>query len=181
MKQLKNKWLLLDTNAVIEQFLHPGDPFWINFAEEIKSLDCTTFITPEIKFELFRRVRSEADEKQLLSFLEDAEIQTVALSNTDCWMMATKIGQIYAINKLDGKETIDCLIATYLQRYNKSLYLATFNNKDFPIKLFDREVMLNFETDDNIKVLGIYHFSETKFSQLKINFKKSKARNLKRT
>ncbi len=175
MDQLKNKWLLLDANVVIEQSLHHEDPFWIAFEARLSELSCQAIVVPEIQFELFRRIRSSQDEENLLSFLDRLKISRLVLPNSGAWQRASRIGQLYALAKLDGISAIDCILAAYLQQHPKSLYLATFNNRDFPLNLFDRHHMLNFEIKNEIKVLGIYSFSEKKFGGLMERFEKAKS------
>src|SRR5690606_31490043 len=156
MEHLKNKWLLLDTNVLIEQFLNYDDSFWKCFEKDLAQLNCKLIITLEIHFELFRRMRSEQDHENFMGFLERVRVGVFALSNPEGWERATKIGQLYALAKWDGIGAIDCILASYLQHYAQNLYLATFNNRDFPVTLFDRHDMLNFEIKNEIKVLSIY-------------------------
>lgn len=175
MKQLENKWLLLDTNVLIEQSLHPQHPFWLDFERKRIQLNCQAIAVPEVQFELFRRVRSKKDEETLSSFLDEVRVLRIALPNPEAWQRATEIGQLYALAKLEGIGPIDCILASYLQYYAQNLYLATFNNRDFPVTLFDRHNILNFEIKNEIKALGIYSFSEEKFEHLTRRFLKAKS------
>jgi hypothetical protein len=65
------------------------------------------------------------------------------------------------------------LLAALLKKHVNNLYLATINNKDFSLKIFDRVMICNIEIGDEIRNIGIYKFSEEKYQKAEDNFQKS--------
>lgn len=57
----------------------------------------------------------------------------------------------------------DYLLAKILKKYYKTSFLLSHNHKDFPTSVFQREHVVIFHKELEVKVYGIYNFSPEKY------------------
>lgn len=68
---------------------------------------------------------------------------------------------------------IDCLVAAQLMKYKNKLCLATIDNDDYPLFIFDRNKLITIDTEKEIINIGIYTFNEEKYKKCLDDFKKA--------
>lgn len=59
-------------------------------------------------------------------------------------------------NDIEGVSLTDLYLAATLKKYKKNLCLLTANHKDFPVRLFKRLSIKNFEVGNYVKTYAFY-------------------------
>ena len=178
LAELRNKHLLFDTNVLISVVKNTTcyNEFF-NIIEELKiksAIDCT------IKFEFLRGASTKGDLEKKYSYLDillGEEDRLELFVDKETFENAIEISNLYARKKPSLTKQIsfgDCLIAAQMKKYNNggsnNLFLATIDNNDFPLFLFDRISIHTIDTEEKIINVGIYSFNNDKYNELKRNF-----------
>jgi|GEM_PF-735231 len=175
---LENKYLLLDTNMLIS-IAKNGDSF-VDFFNDLEKYNVKSIIDYAVKFEFLRGAKTESDSKHKEEYLDIllGENRAELVSTNEIFENAREISNIYA--RKDQKLTkqisfADCLIAAQMKKYNENgsgdrLFLATIDNNDFPLFVFDRIKIYTVDFGTEIINVGIYRFNKEKYEVLKNGF-----------
>lgn len=178
MERLTRKHLLLDTNLIINIAKY-GDVF-LPFLDQLVESSVKSVIDYAIKFEFLRSSNTKEDlqkKSQYLDALLGAD-RLELMTDKEIFEKATEIGNIYSRRNSTYNKQIsfgDCLIAAQMMKYNdhhETLFLATSDNKDFPLCIFDRIDIFTVDTKEKGEIIniGIYSFSKSKYQVLKREF-----------
>lgn len=170
MKQLENKYILLDTNVIIYSIKYLNE--FKGFFEELEKYNISPGIDWSVKLEFLRTSNTyeklESKQRFLNLLLGDKKNRMELHISNETFEDARNISILYNflnIKKKNNISLIDCLIAAQLKKYKNNLFLATTNNSDFPLKIFNRVKLYNVEVQDDIFNIGIYQFSEPKYNK----------------
>lgn len=174
---LEGKFVLLDCNILIYSVRYKNEfkPFY----EELTGNNVKPAIDQFIKLEFLRSANTQALLKAKADFLNlflgaNENRLTIPL-DSEILVDASRFSNLYNYLNLKKQNVSvgDCIIAADLKKYSHSLVLATANNSDFPLKLFDRLLIKTIEAGEQIINVGFYTFSETKFSSVLEGWNKS--------
>lgn len=168
---------MLDSNLIIYSAKNL-DCFKV-FYDDLNRYNVVSAIDEIIKLEFLRSANSKTSLKKKEDFLNTLlggkKMESLSVTK-ETFINARRISNLYHSMKLQKYISItDCLIAAQLKLYEKNLFLATANNKHFPLKLFDRINIYCIELKEEIIPVGIYRFSGDKYNKLVESFSKSKA------
>lgn len=180
LKEIAKKYLLLDTNILIDsaKYANSFEPFYT----KLEKLDIALIIDSSIELEFLRSANTLKNLQEKINYLElllgrKGSKKEIPIPIKDETLKdARRLSNLYhhlKIKKNKSISAVDCLLAAHLKKYKNNLYLATANNSDFTTKIFSRIHIFNIEIEDEIKNIGIYKFSEEKYSKVLENFKKS--------
>jgi len=163
----------LDTNIIIEFARNPL--CFKGFFNDLVISRVIPAVDESIKCEFLRKSNSSKKLKEKEEFLNNLlgtyEIRTELKVTNEIFIEATKLSNLFNfLNDKNNSAMTDCLLAAQLKKFKGNLYLATMNNKDFPLKIFDRVEIYNIEIKDEIRNIGIYKFSEDKFQNVERRF-----------
>jgi hypothetical protein len=166
IEELKNKTILLDTNIIIEFAKCPS--YFKGFFDDLKDSDVVSAVDESIKCEFLRKsntIDKRGQKEKLLDLLLGiGEKRTELKITNEIFVEATLLSNVFNfLNDKNSSSIVDCLLAAQLKKFGENLYLATMNNKDFPMKIFDRVCIFNIEMGDEIKNIGVYKFSKKRF------------------
>ncbi len=180
-KQLKDRHLLLDTNLLIKSKDYTGDGYFDEFFGMLENLNVKSVIEEATRFEFLRGSKSKAHlhaKEEYLNLLlgKAKERQMILPLSDDILKNARMLANIYSNKNGSLSRQIsatDCLIAAQLMKYEQSLLLATLDNDDFPLFIFDRIGIHTIDAGKEILNIGIYKFNSGKFSKCKNDFEKA--------
>lgn len=166
---LKNKWLLVDTNFLIN-FAENSDSFR-GFIDTLQSLNVYLVIDRSIEFEFLRSANRRLElEKRILLLEKLLGTDRIFLRYQDeLFEDAKTLANLYSkINGQYNKQISfqDCLIAAHLRKYKNNLYLATLDLQDFPLEVFDRVQVICIDVGKSVLTIGFYAYNETKYDEL---------------
>lgn len=168
LEAIKNKYLLLDTCLLIAT-VRDEDSF-SDFFEQIKLNNISLAMDSTIEFEFLRSSNTmEALQVKAgwLSKFFGAKVDRFNLPVTIVqYEDARKIANLYSFSDSKNSSKIsaaDCLIAAQLKKYEGNLFLATLNNCDFPLSIFNRREIITIDSEKQIFNVGIYSFSAEKY------------------
>lgn len=183
LQTLKNKYLLLDTNVLINSLKNP-EKFSGFFTNIQKELEMQPVIDHSIKFEFLRGAVFQEQKETLSDFLSllFGKNYLELRVDSEIFNTATELANIFSRKNSNSKSQIsfgDCLISAQMCRYNKDkdqLFLATIDNKDFPLCVFDRIDIHTIDLCNDIINIGIYSFNTSSYKKLDADFKKSQSK-----
>lgn len=167
---LKNKWLFVDTNFLIK-FLEFPD-FFKPLLNQLENLNAMLMIDYGVEFEFLRssQCRTNLEKKKaLLNSLISFRLQP----NKQFFLDATELSNFYANknrNLISQISFQDCLNGSYLKKYKNNLFLATLDNNDYPLFIFDRLYVQAIDVLKDVLTFGIYRFNEEKYEQASADF-----------
>ncbi|MBU2523568.1 PIN domain-containing protein [Patescibacteria group bacterium] len=182
MHKFKDKHLLIDTNLLIAISKYSGDGFFDNFLKKLENQNIKSVIEEATLFEFRRGSRKQShldDKNQFLNFLFGGEKNKMILQSStskEILNNAEKLAIIYSHKNPNLSKQIsfvDCLVASQLMKYKNNLYLATIDNNDYPLFIFNRDKLVTIDTKKEIINIGIYSFNEEKYQQCLADFKKA--------
>lgn len=182
MQKFKGKHILLDTNILIALLRHQSSLLFDDFLRSLESLNLKSVVEEATLFEFRRGSRRQSDldtKNAFLDFLQGGENNRMILpSSTSKEILenAQKLALLYSHKHAPLSKQIsfvDCLVAAQLMKYGKNICLATTDNNDYPLFIFDRDVVLTFDSGDEIINIGIYTFNQKKFDQCERDFKRA--------
>lgn len=175
---IENKHLLLDTNSLVSLIKHAR--FYADFFNQLEKYQIKSVIDYSVKFEFLRGSNTKRDYEIKQEYLDIllGENRIELISTNEIFENAREIANIYT--RKDSKLTkqisfADCLIAAQMKKFNEQkperLFLATIDNNDFPLFIFDRIFIFTIDTEREIINMGIYRFNKEKYERLKKDFK----------
>jgi|WetSurMetagenome_2_1015567.scaffolds.fasta_scaffold17567_4 predicted nucleic acid-binding protein len=169
IEELKGKTILLDTNVIIEFAKYPSS--FQGFFDDLINNRVVPAVDESIKCEFLRKSNTLEKRKKKEDFLDfllgTDENRTELKITNEIFSDATHLSNLFNfLNDKNNSSITDCLLAALLKKYENNLYLATINNKDFSIKIFDRVLICNIEIGDEIRNIGIYKFSKPKYETI---------------
>lgn len=173
----------MDTNLLIAISKYSAFGFFDNFLKELEDLKIKAVIEEATLFEFKRGSRKQAhldDKNKFLDLLLGAkENQMVLQSSTSKEILdnALKLAILYSNknpNLAKQISFVDCLVGAQLVKYKSNLSLATVDNNDYPLFIFNREKLVTIDTKKEIINVGIYTFNEVKYEKCQEDFKKAK-------
>lgn len=170
-KILNNKFVVFDTNILIESTLHMDA-----FKDLLSFLDnnnCNTVHFELTKFEFTRNAYKEKERQEKENFFDKLNSSPMPFSD-QIMKDALEISRIYAHQKVQKGQIslVDCCIAAYLKQYEDKLFLLTANHKDFPISLFDRISIYPIDKGNDVLAPAFYKFNQEKWKDAKRNLEK---------
>lgn len=171
MEKLKEKWILLDTNLIINSSKNLKS--FENFFLELKQNDIVPCIDECINLEYLRTSNSNASLSKKSTYLNVllGKDMTVLKINGGTLKDARRLSILNsAFNNSRDMDFADSMIAAQLKQYGDKIALATCNNKHFTTKLFNRILVKTIEAEDEIFTVGFYEFSEEKYNNLAKRF-----------
>jgi len=178
MKKFEGKHLLMDTNLLISISKHSESDFFNDFLKELESFKIKSVIDETIVFEFTRgskTPRQLEDKNKFIEFLLGGEKWSLPIK-TDVLENAKKLAILYNTrgkNLSTQISFVDCLIGAQLMKYKDNMYLATIDNNDYPLFIFNREKVVTIDTGKEIINIGIYSFNEEKYRICEDHFNKS--------
>ena len=177
LKKIANRHLLLDTNAIVSLIKHAR--FYVDFFNQLEKYQIKSVIDYSVKFEFLRGSNTKLDYEIKREYLDIllGENRIELISTNEIFENAREIANIYT--RKDAKLTkqisfADCLIAAQMKKFNEKspdrLFLATINNNDFPLFIFDRIHIFTIDTEKEIINMGIYRFNVSKYEKLQKDF-----------
>ena len=167
---LENKYLLLDTNILIDSVKYTDD--FTEFFQVISSKKVVSVLDSIVKFEFFRGARNRKEYSGYRAFLDELlkKPEMMPLPNEEDYLNAQRIAAISLRSNNKDIKFPDCLIGAMLIRYSHPmprLFLATQNHRDFTPTLFTLEKSVVIRLDSgNIKTVGIYSFNLKRFNEM---------------
>jgi hypothetical protein len=179
MQKFKGEHILLDTNLLITLVKDIGFGFFDDFLNELKNLNIKSVVEEATLFEFKRGSRKQSDVINKDNFLRLllGKDPMVLSPSKEIMNNAEDLAILYSHkNPTLSKQIsfIDCLVAAQLMKYkNNKLCLATIDNNDYPLFIFNRDKLITIDTGKEIINIGIYTFNEEKYRKCKHDFKKS--------
>lgn len=174
---LANKFLLLDTNVLVNTTKYPHQ--MADIFTRLLDNKITLVLDELVKFEFLRKAESAEELDRLKIFLKEL-FNISNIDKTDFNLVgesivaATEIANIYSRRLKNSRiELTDCFLAGQMQKYNKAgdkLFFATSNHKDFPPLLFERIGIETIDTVEDIINIGFYRFRNDSFTREKSAF-----------
>ncbi len=168
---IEGKYVLLDTNVLIDISKHPKD--FIEFFEYLRAHKVNSVIDQTTKLEFFRGARSSRELETFKEFLKKIlgnkglDIENVPEHNRKLYSNATSISLIS--NHLDAKRLSlgDVLIAASLVQFPGQIILATQNHTDFSLPIFKRigEFIVRIKSG-HLRLVGFYVFDAEVYKDL---------------
>lgn len=167
MEVIKDKHLLLDTNLLI--YSAKNKEVLLPFFDEVHNLNVTSVIDQTIKFKFLRGCKTKEDlqtKQEYLDLLLGSNRMELPVDK-NIFEKARLISNIYCRKNSQYAKQIsfgDCLIAAQMIKYNlnrSELFIATTDNNDFPIFIFNRVDVITLHDDNNIFNIGIYGINQT--------------------
>lgn len=178
MEQFKKKWILLDTNLLIEILKDDQQYHFKDFLSELRTLEIVPVIDRSVLFEFRRgsRTRSHLNKKncflEVLLGAKEKRYYLRSSASEKIVRFAEELAILYSHN--DSKNSrisfTDCLVAAQLMMYKDNMCLATLDNNDFPLVVFDRTKVITIDTGQKILTIGIYSFNTSKYKACKRAF-----------
>lgn len=177
LEKIRNKHLLIDTNAIIS--LIRFSDFYIDFFNQLEKYNVKSIIDYAIKFEFLRGSQTKRDYETKEKYLDIllGENRSELICTNEIFENAREIANIYARkdSKLNKQiSPTDCLVAAQMKKFNETiadrLFLATVDNHDFPLFVFDRISIFTIDTEKDIINMGIYGFNKRKYENLQKEF-----------
>lgn len=169
MEELRNKFLLLDTNILINssKFRDDFQPFY----DEISRLKTQSVLDHTVKLEFFRGAKTKDQKNSFTSFIATLFGKDYHELKVDNQILETAVKLAMIYNKKNVKvELGDYLIGAQMQRFSGSqtLYLATNDHHDFPRFIFDRVYIhtIDIKRADLIINVGIYKFNTKAYLEM---------------
>jgi len=178
LKLLKNKHLLLDTNVLIYSLKFIAEGCFNEFFNNLSKFNVKSVIDEYVRFEFLRSSRTKANLETKKNFLN-------SLLGGKTWQLpvtkeildnANELALIYSNKNPDlSKRTsiTDCMIAAQLMKYKNEIFLATTDNNDYPLFIFDRIEIITIDTMKDIINIGIYQFNQYNYNKCKADFNKT--------
>lgn len=170
LQEVENKFLLLDTNVIIDSSKFPDE--YQGFYDELKRKKVSAVLERTVQFEFLRGAQSKAQHEAFESHLQllIGGDPVILQPDEETFKVARRISQIARSEEGRQLGLGDCLIGAQIKKYvesNGMLYLATQNHKDFPVCIFERKATYLITTHNgNIKVVGIYTFNLDYFNKI---------------
>lgn len=168
LKSILGKYILLDTNVLIDSAKFPEDfSIFYNFLQENNII---SILDPTIRLEFIRGAQTRKDKELFEVFLnETVGSDRIELKPSEkIFGIAENIALITAQVNNAKMDLGDCLIAAQMASIKTDLLIATQNHQDFPAALFDRlhvEIIPVSETG-KIKTVGIYKMNKGNYEIL---------------
>lgn len=165
MDLINDKYLLLDTNIVIDSLKYPEafQPMYL----DLDKRKVQAVLDHTVKFEFTRGATNLSLIKMYEEFLSrrygSSKLELVI--NDFIYSTAITIAIIHGRNACSRIGFADCLIAAQMHKFEKNLFLATQDHQDFPGFLFKRVGVYTIDIQDKdpkkdaIKTVGIYQFN----------------------
>lgn len=173
MDKLKDKWILLDTNLIINSSKNVES--FRDFFLELDKHNIVPCIDDCINLEYLRTSNSPSSikkKKDYLSTLLGKDMTTLPITN-ETLQDARKLSILCSsFNNSKDMGFVDSMIAAQLKKYGDNIALATCNNKHFTTKLFNRVVIETVDSGDEVFTIGFYEFDKDKYSRLAKDFGK---------
>jgi len=161
---LPKKYLLIDTNFLIEISRHPSQ-----FMELVKDLNNNGFILVSIEATLIEFVKgskSIEDHSKKVKFYKNI-IERILPLEREIHDNVSKITRVL-LNKGGQLSYADCLLLGITMKYKDNLYFLTKDRSDVPISLFNTVASIMIETQDNNSTFNIYEYDEKAYEELLI-------------
>ncbi len=175
LKDLKNKYLILDTNIIINGVEHKDRLF--PFFDELREHNIAPVISDVILYEFLCGSKEPDHLKKKINFIElllggKNHKNRISLPiDHKIFETARKIQNVYGSRGVSSKQIgiVDSIIAAQMQRFSKGeseiIFLATCDNNDFPL-IFDRIGIKTYDLGKEILNIGIYSFNQKKYTTL---------------
>lgn len=155
-KKIGRKWVLLDTNIIIEGFQNPDE--FIEFHKELVEAACAPVYIPMIEFEFLRGAFDPKIKAKRKEFLEEVAQKYPTRSDSGLTESAIEIANAYEARKGPKPELVDCHVAALLRMFPGRLFLATLNHQDYPTFLFNPLYVFPVVTKKRLLTVGIYEW-----------------------
>lgn len=182
MQKFKGKHFLMDTNLLIAISKYSPLGFFRLFLKELEDFDIKSVIEEATLFEFRRGSRKPshlADKNKFLDLLlggEDNKMVLPSSTSKEILENAQELAILYSHKNPNFSKQIsfvDCLVAAQLMKYGSNLFLATLDNDDYPLFIFDRVQLITIDAEKEIMNIGIYSFNKSKYLQCKEDFGKA--------
>lgn len=165
--KLKHNFVLFDTCVLIESF-EDQDAF-LDFFNFVSDAICQPVYFPFIQFEFQRNAFLPENMDARKQFVDILGVEHLAMNPMDKLVTdAMSIANVYARQKHNGVELVDCCTASFMKRYPDKLFLVTLNHKDFPPFLFDCVAIYPVETKRKMLPVGFYKYNNEKARKIKL-------------
>ncbi len=184
MQRLKGEHLLIDTNLLINISKYSKHGYFDAFLKQLEFLKIKSVVEEGILFEFRRgsRTKKHLDAKdEFLAYLLGGEKNQIVLQSygsKEIFEKAQELSVLYNnkdIRLANQISFVDCLVAAQLMKFGDRLFLATLDNKDYPLFIFDRIKLLAIDAEEEIINIGIYAFNKDKYEKCRKDFAKTPA------
>lgn len=166
--QIQDKFILLDTNVIIDSTKFPEE--FGSFYKLLSDRSVTPILDHTTRLEFVRSAKTKSDKQNYENFLN------LIFSNDRIEMppslklfgIAENISLIVSRMENNSIELGDSLISAQLANgKSQNLFLATENHQDFPSCLFERlHLEIVYLPNGKIKTVGIYKFLKENYEKL---------------
>lgn len=182
MKTFGSNHLLIDTNLLIKISRYSNTTFFDSFLDELEKLQIRSVIEESTLFEFTRGSRTKSQLNAKNAFLEALlggrhnKLILPGSNSKEILNNAQELAVLYSHKNINLSKQIsftDCLVGAQLMKYKNGLCLATIDNNDYPLFIFNRNDLVTIDTEKEIINIGIYTFNEGKYKKCKENFEKT--------
>lgn len=161
---IRNASILLDTSFLLDARANLVE--YANFIDSLKGNGNAFLGIDLVKVEFVRSSDSSSLEmkKKYYEGLIETDLPIDIMTRDYVIELMGEYG-----NDLQGVSVVDLYLAACTKRY-EGLFLLTANHKDFPIKVFDRKVIVNFGRNKDIRTYAFYRYKELQTENTSIPF-----------
>jgi predicted nucleic acid-binding protein len=164
-KKIARKWVIFDTNILIEGFEKNPNEF-VELHKMLVGSHCAPAYIPMIEFEFLRGAPEAKTRSKRREILRELAHKYPVRSDSGLTESAIEIANVYESRKGPRPELVDCHIAAVLRQHPTNLFLATLNHEDYPTYLFNPLYVLPIETRKSLLPVGIYEWGVEKAASL---------------
>jgi len=175
-EQLRRKFLLLDTNILINYSKYPK--YMERVLEKFNEYETIPVLDEMVRFEYIRGAASPDEIGALKEFLmrlfhltpSDVDKPHFPITQ-ETITTATDIANLYSKSlKNLNAPPIDCFLTAQMKKFYERLFLVTSDHKDFPPLLFDRIGIETVDVGSEILNICFYKFNIEKYERAQIAF-----------
>lgn len=150
-----NRWLLLDTNALIDAYRLPSE--FVDLANSFGEMGCTLITTHEIVLEFLGGTQDSSNMQKKKEFIEKLFGRTVGKVYLPIDQNAPDIETLLEFSRQASSFSIaDYELYLTLKKYGVKIALVTRNHKDFSTTLTKRISFITLLGNKEIHTYGIY-------------------------
>ena len=163
--RIKNKTIILDTNALAEGFKNPNV-----FADLLISLTeegCDLTSIGAVRLEFLSKNRSREELAKKIAFYTST-LTSPEIANRTFENLFDDQALLYAFGyQSNAFKAVDFMITALMKKYSNNVLLLTNDHHDFTTQLFGIEELLPLvQQNGSVIPLGLYSFSEEKYVQI---------------
>jgi len=165
IEHIKNKTILLDTNAFIEGYSHPQE--FSTLLDIITSQGCDLTTIEAVRLEFLSKNRNRTELTRKIDYYNKM-LTSPPLATRTFEEETREFSLLFAfgIQSKDFK-AVDFMLVSAMKKYASSILLFTNDHHDFTPQLFNLKALLPLmPAQGHMVPFGLYEFSEEKYAAL---------------